>query len=91
MIRKITYNTSGGTDTDKNPRVETGAIQFGEDWIGYFIRGDDCFGLAAQIKLLEGYLSDAPLDIRLALSTLIDLKNDIIENTLEGNAAHPSP
>jgi hypothetical protein len=24
-------------------RVETGALRFGDDWPGLFIRGDDCF------------------------------------------------
>jgi len=26
-------------------RVETGPVQFGDDWPGYFIRGDNCAGL----------------------------------------------
>lgn len=32
-------------------RVETGAIQFGDDWPGVFIRGDNAFGYA--MSLLE--------------------------------------
>ena len=31
-------------------RVETGPVQFGDDWPGVFIRGDDAFGLVMQLK-----------------------------------------
>lgn len=30
-------------------RVETGAVQFGEDWPGVFIRGDHAFSLCAYL------------------------------------------
>ena len=30
-------------------RVETGVIQFGDDWPGYFLRGDDALRLAMTI------------------------------------------
>lgn len=32
------------------PRVETGPVQFGDDWPGIFIRGDDCIGFAQVIQ-----------------------------------------
>lgn len=32
-----------------NNRPETGPMQFGEDWPGIFIRGDDCFGYQMAI------------------------------------------
>jgi hypothetical protein len=31
-------------------RVETGAVRFGDDWPGLFIRGDDAFYLALALK-----------------------------------------
>ena len=34
------------------PRVETGAVQFGNDWPGLFIRGDDAHHLMFSIKRL---------------------------------------
>lgn len=34
------------------PRVETGAVQFGDDWPGLFIRGDDAGALAFQLELV---------------------------------------
>ena len=32
-------------DIELTKRVETGALQIGEDWPGLFIRGDDCLAL----------------------------------------------
>ena len=34
----------------KSGRVETGPLQFGDDWPGLFIRGDDCLALAVSIR-----------------------------------------
>jgi hypothetical protein len=33
-------------------RIETGAIQFNDDWPGLFIRGDDAFALMLELKQL---------------------------------------
>jgi len=33
-------------------RPETGAMQFADDWRGVFIRGDNAFGYAMNIKLM---------------------------------------
>lgn len=51
-------------------RVETGPVQFGDDWPGVFIRGDNAFGYMLSLKsLLEGvkncernYLAEAQLE-----------------------------
>lgn len=40
-------------------RVETGPIRFGEDWAGYFLRGDNAMGLAQEASMLE-FLADNP-------------------------------
>ena len=37
----------------EGPRVETGAVQFGDDWPGLFIRGDNAFALAMHIDAIE--------------------------------------
>jgi hypothetical protein len=42
------------------PRVETGAVQFGNDWPGLFIRGDNAFALMCQIRRLADLLKDHP-------------------------------
>lgn len=34
-------------------RLETGAVQFGNDWPGVFIRGDEAIGLAASIDAAQ--------------------------------------
>lgn len=31
-------------------RVETGPLQFGDDWPGLFIRGDECAAIAQWLK-----------------------------------------
>ena len=37
-------------------RVETGAVQFGDDWSGIFIRGDECAHYSKVLEiLLESY------------------------------------
>lgn len=33
----------------QDERVETGPLQFGDDWSGFFIRGDDAFALRLAI------------------------------------------
>jgi hypothetical protein len=40
--------------------VETGAIRFGDDWPGLFIRGDDCFAYALSLDLVldSGYCGE---------------------------------
>ncbi len=39
-------------------RVETGPVQFGDDWPGTFIRGDDCFGLVMYFKGFVNQLTE---------------------------------
>jgi hypothetical protein len=39
-------------------RVETGAVQFGNDWPGLFIRGDDAFYLMITLRRLKELLGD---------------------------------
>lgn len=48
----------------QDQRVESGPVQFGDDWPGVFIRGDDAGVWAMQLKLIiEHYLPDDPLNI----------------------------
>lgn len=49
-------------------RVETGVVQFGEDWPGVFIRGDNALGYALA---LEAALEAAALGSALALESRI--------------------
>lgn len=36
----------------EGPRVETGVTQFGDDWPGVFIRGDNAFAYAMALNAL---------------------------------------
>jgi hypothetical protein len=42
---------------DLHKRVETGVIQFGDDWPGYFFRGDEA---AHQAGMLRGAVDAEP-------------------------------
>jgi len=56
-------------------RIETGAVVFGEDWPGVFIRGDDAFNYAIQLAHLLDVLhgSEDPI-VLLALNTMDGLR-----------------
>jgi hypothetical protein len=43
-----------------SPRVETGAVQFGDDWPGLFIRGDNAYYLIMWIRQLAERLAQHP-------------------------------
>ena len=64
----------------QEPRVETGTIQFGDDWQGLFIRGDNCFGYTADLQMI---IEDSTLDIspitKLRLESLLELLKDTKE------------
>ena len=52
-VQKIDYPNCGGPSPDGDaPRIETGPVQFGNDWPGLFIRGDNAFALAMHISEL---------------------------------------
>ena len=53
-------------------RVETGPVQFGDDWPGVFIRGDNAFGFAMALRdKLAGH--DHPLMVEGPLKSLLAL------------------
>lgn len=47
-------------NTDREDRVETGALKINNDWKGLFIRGDWCLEL---MLILEGVLDGRELNI----------------------------
>lgn len=52
-------------------RVETGPIQFGDDWPGVFIRGDNAGWYAFMLKrLIQSEDYDFPLDVSILLRNL---------------------
>ena len=40
-------------------RVETGIVKFGDDWNGYFIRGDNAFYYANTIRTVLSNIEDS--------------------------------
>lgn len=72
-------------------RVESGAIQFGDDWPGLFLRGDDAFGLALNMKtvwhtldkLYEG--KKMPFELILAFLQLSGVHDDIMNDVAVGD------
>lgn len=67
--------------TDNLGRVETGAVQFGDDWSGLFIRGDDCARVYCGLSVLENALDrfnpSEWMMIRQALSILDCIPKDV--------------
>ena len=76
------------------PRVESGAIKFGSDWPGLFLRGDDAASLSCQIAriiaLIKNSSANTSILDRLAIAELIALKdlidNDVINKDIVGIA-----
>lgn len=62
-----------------NERVETGPVQFNEDWPGVFIRGDNCFGYRLALAGLRDGEQD-PFQMG-TLHDLIDLLDSCNLNT----------
>jgi hypothetical protein len=48
-------------------RVETGAVQFGDDWPGLFIRGDDCMVLRIALESVKRHVAAMPGHDQLAV------------------------
>ena len=60
-------------------RVETGPVQFGDDWPWIFIRGDNCFAYRMALAGLRDETNN-PFDVALVQS-LIDLFDGCNVNT----------
>ena len=72
MIQEIPY--------DNKKRVETGPIQFGNDWPGLFLRGDRAGYIALQIEsLLNNLTTQQKADNAFSIQTLQNIKK-IIQN-----------
>jgi hypothetical protein len=68
----------------QEPRVETGPVQFGDDWPGTFIRGDD----AAYFAFILGKALDEkriPKNDPIILGVLVGLKN-VLADCVIGSA-----
>lgn len=72
-------------------RVESGAIRFGDDWPGLFLRGDDAFGHALAINTVWRFLKEKcekeniTAELFFALKQLAGVADDIQANVVMGN------
>jgi hypothetical protein len=65
-------------------RVETGALQFGDDWPGLFVRGDEARGLSLSIKAAFAQIRDTaiPGELWQQLGPLSELRNIIEQKVI---------
>lgn len=65
-------------------RIETGPIQFGEDWPGLFIRGDNALGVAMNVDAVLSVLTEEQkLDVFFAAKSLESLSKTIKEEVIK--------
>jgi len=77
MVRKFARVTN---------RVESGAIQFGDDWPGLFLRGDESKYLSMSIQyVLEALKANTDISAKLALMHLEGVKKTIDEEVVQGD------
>lgn len=91
-VRVIPFPNNGGPRPDgNNDRVETGPVQFGNDWPGLFIRGDDCLALALELDAVLEAIGRANLAgvgnpdffrLQCAVVNLKDLRQTIMEDVI---------
>ena len=63
-------------------RVETGVVQFGDDWPGVFIRGDNAFGYALHLRyLLEENDADDMIAVSFVKGLLSLLESSNVNST----------
>ena len=62
----------------QEPRVETGPVQFGNDWPGVFIRGDNAFFYSMFLKKLSDRITNNELEA-LELSYFISLLESAVQ------------
>lgn len=47
-------------------RTETGPLRIGEDWPGYFMRGDEALGLASQLRSMADAFDEGDTAVMVA-------------------------
>lgn len=64
------------------PRMETGPVQFSNDWTGIFIRGDNAFGFAVDLQVVlnelpHGLIKASLTELQDLLLSAKELTNDV--------------
>jgi|HubBroStandDraft_1064217.scaffolds.fasta_scaffold14080_7 hypothetical protein len=57
--KRMAYNRIRRVElADRELRMPTGAVAFGDDWPGIFVRGDECIGYAhALLEVLKEHIA----------------------------------
>lgn len=71
-------------------RVETGAVQFGDDWPGYFIRGDQALHIVMCIGYIEKFVELDDKIKQMYFGYLTSMRDDICENVLVTGPENPT-
>jgi hypothetical protein len=78
-IRHIALPSGGSEVTGDVERVATGAVQFGNDWPGLFIRGDRAIHLAHCIEYVESHIERVCELVNRRLLVLGELEADHLD------------
>ena len=68
--------------TDNQVRIETGAVEFDQDWPGLFIRGDDCMLFYSQLKQVIDRGLDNVFERQILTSLLEALQEPLVKNPI---------
>jgi hypothetical protein len=64
-------------------RIETGAYQFGDDWTGLFIRGDDCIWLYEIIHKIRSQEELNIFDLNFLSMLSQEINNNVLHNKIK--------
>ncbi len=67
-------------DPGDTGRIETGAIRFGDDWPGLFIRGDNCMGLFDNLNAAFRVAHENPVAALDIIQKILDEYMKIMED-----------
>lgn len=70
------------------PRVETGPVQFGDDWPGTFIRGDNSFAYASYLEIVLDASKADPISVAMLRGLLSDLRSSDARTHSKTGAKH---
>lgn len=68
-------------EVNLDKRVETGAVQFNDDWPGTFIRGDNSFGYSLALRDVINFV-ESESKLRFQVEELKALFSDLTECNL---------
>lgn len=70
-------------------RVETGVVQFGDDWPGIFLRGDHALAFAMELRQLRDEVIVRAIGYGIDISPLTVVNINRLIKTLERCNLHP--